>query len=265
MKTKRNIVLNSSIFYVIAFLVTTILHELSHAMVGALNNSDPVLHHNYVEHLSPSHLTVVQQVSIALAGPILSLIQGLMSGWVYLKSKKHNPIHLFLLWFSVLGFNNFFGYLMTGPLFKAGDIGKAYLLLELPLFPQIALAFIGAAALLFIAYKLTAPFLQFSYEQKWVTDERSRKNFSLRIIILPWIIGSGIITILYLPIIAIVSIIYPIMSGMVFIFPWQNAQRIKHVKLSNNNKIGKLSILSLCLLIVLIMVFKLILAPGISF
>ncbi len=263
MKEKRNVILNSTILYIIAFLITTIIHEFSHALAGVLNGSEPVLHHNYVEHLAISHLSALQRVSISLAGPISSLIQGLLAGWIYLTSQKQKPLHLFLLWFSALGFSNFFGYLMTGPLFRAGDIGKVYLLLKLPLPIQIIIAVIGAAVLFFIAYKLTVPFLQFSYRQEWVVDEHSRKNFAFGIIILPWIIGSSIVTILYLPIIAIISIIYPIMSGMVFIFPWQNARRIKSVELSKDTKIGEPSVLLCFLLAVVIIGFKLILASGI--
>jgi len=263
MKEKHIIALNSTVLYVIAFLITTIIHEFSHALAGVINGSDPILYHNFVEHLSSSHLSTLQKVSIALAGPISSLIQGLLAGGLFLKFNKKTPLQLFLLWLAILGFSNFLGYLMTGPLFQAGDIGKVYHLLAVPLSIQIILAVFGAAILLFIAYKLTVPFLQFSYRQKWINNPQSRKNFSFRIIILPWIIGSTIITILYLPIIAIISIIYPIMSGMIFIFPWQNAQRINNVVLSENKKIGQLSIFMYLSLVVLVIVYRLFLAPGI--
>lgn len=265
MKEKLYVILNSTILYTITFLITTIIHECSHALLGMLYGSDPVLHHNYVEHFSISHLSVMQQVIISLAGPIASLIQGLLAGWAYLNTQKQRPLHLFLLWFSVLGFSNFFGYLMTGPLFQAGDIGKVFLLLRFPLFTQIIFAVLGATILFVIAYKLTVPFLQFSYRHKWVADQQSRMKFSFNIIILPWIMGSAIVTILYLPIIAIVSIIYPVMSGMIFIFPWQNARRIENVELSKNMRIGEPSILIYFLLVGLIIGFRLILAPGIQF
>jgi len=66
MKQKNNIIINSVILYVIAFLLTTILHELAHTLAGLLCSSQPVLHHNYVDHLSTNHLSVWQQVLIAL-------------------------------------------------------------------------------------------------------------------------------------------------------------------------------------------------------
>lgn len=261
---KKYITLNSTLLYVAAFLLTTIIHELAHALVGTMNNSSPVMHHNYVEHLATDHLTANQQILIALAGPVISLIQGLFAGYLYLRSPRERMTDLFLLWTAVLGFNNFLGYLMTGPFFGNGDIGRVYDILDTPAWIQIGLAVAGAGILLFIAYKLTVPFLRFSYERDWVGDGRSRKNFSFHILILPWIIGSVIVTVLYLPIIAIVSIIYPIMSGMVFIFPWQNAVNPEIGKLSGDNALGKLSPAAIGLAVVVAVVFRFMLAPGIS-
>jgi len=265
MKQKNNIIINSVILYVIAFLLTTILHELAHTLAGLLCSSQPVLHHNYVDHLSTNHLSVWQQVLIALSGPIMSLIQGLVAGLVYFKSTKRRALELFVLWFSILGMLNFLGYLMTGPLFQNGDIGKTLMLLNTPLWIQIFIAFLGAGILLFIAYHLTIPFLKFSYKKEWVDTGQSRKNFSFRILILPWIIGSVIMTFLYIPIVAVVSIIYPFTSGMVFIFPWQNANRIENLQLSDDKRLGQISYLTLLILVFMIVGFRVFLAPGIKF
>ena len=263
MSDKFYIVLNSTSFYVVAFLLTTILHEFSHALVGKLFGSGPIIHHNYVEHIQSANLSIRSLVLIALAGPAFSLCQGLIAGWICLKTQKKNLVNLFLLWFSILGFNNFLGYLLTGSLFTAGDIGKVYQLLSMPTWIQIVIALIEAIALLYIAYRMTEPFLKLSYKKDWIVDNTSRKSFLFRIIILPWIFGSVIMTILYLPIIAIISIIYPIMSGFVFIYPWQNVQRFEKIELSKKQSVGKLSILTICILMVLIVVFKCLLAPGI--
>ena len=130
MKQKYNITINSAILYVIAFLLTTFIHELAHALAGLLFNGPPVLHHNYVEHLSINHLSVNQKVFVSLAGPLMSLVQGLVAGLVYFRSTKQRLIDLFVLWLFILGMTNFLGYLMTGPVFQNGDIGKALALLQ---------------------------------------------------------------------------------------------------------------------------------------
>lgn len=65
-------------------------------------------------------------------------------------------------------------------------------------------------------------------------------------------------------IIAIVSIIYPVMSGMVFIFPWQNAVNASGVTPASSARIERTSAAAVILLVVAAGVFRLILAPGIE-
>ncbi len=263
MKEKQRIILNSTVLYVITFLLTTIIHESGHAIIGLINGSEPILHHNYVEHLNSNNLLITQKVSISLAGPLISLMQGLFIGLIFIKTQKQSLFKLFLLWFSILGFSNFFGYLMTGPIFQKGDIGKVFLLMNFPLILQIIIAIIGGVILSYMAYKLTIPFLEFCTKKECISDAKSRENYAFRIIIIPWIIGSTIVTLLYLPIIAIVSVIYPLTSGMIFIFPWKNSKRITNLKISRVNKIGKYSFNLYILFIISLVVFKLFLAPGI--
>src|SRR5690606_10247914 len=260
---KLNIAINSAVLYIIAFLATTMIHELGHAITGKFLGSDPVLYHNYVAHLSPDNISTTQGVVIALAGPILSLLQGLLATMAYLKAKMQGFKTLFLLWFAVLGLNNFLGYMMTGFLFRQGDIDKSFQLLDISLTVQIAISALAALALLFMAQKMTKPFLKFSYRPQWVDSERSRVNFSFHTLVLPWILGSAVVAIAYLPIQAIASIVYPVMSGFVFIFPWQNARRIQRVTLSEESGLGNISKMAMGILIVLLLLFKLVLAKGI--
>lgn len=265
MSEKTNISINSTMCYVLAFMCTTMFHELAHALAGAFSNSEPVLYHNYVQHLSTDHLSVAEKTRITLAGPIVSLIQGFLAGAYFLFRKKRGLLDLFILWLSILGFNNFLGYVMTGPLFKAGDIGKTYILLEISMTAQILAAVFAALFLLLIANKMSRPFLEFSSKDSLIKPEKKARNFSFSIIMVPWIIGSVMITFLYLPIINIVSIIYPIMSGMIFIYPWQNAVRIKNVSLSSARSTGSFSWKLLSLLLCLIIIFRWVLPSGIYF
>jgi len=264
-KEKTLLILNSTVLYILAFLVTTVIHELAHAFMGMNLGSGAILHHNYVEHPLISNLTVQARVMISLAGPIMSLIQGIAVGWFFVKIRKASYTKLFLLWTSVLGFTNFFGYLMTGPIFHLGDIGKVYGILNISLPLQIIFAVFGLLILAFVAYKLTVPFLEFSFLEEWVSNPETRSHFAFSIIILPWLIGSAVVTILYLPVVAVVSIIYPFTSGMIFIFPWKNAKRIKSVKINKNSGLGKASYILYIVLIVAIILFKFILEKGIEF
>ena len=262
---KKFIAVNSTLSFVIAFLLTTFLHELAHAVVGLLYNSSPVLHHNFVVHYNISSLEIYQKVLIAFAGPFISLIQGLAVGLFLFKKRKRGALELFLLWFSILGLFNFLGYIFTAPIFAKGDIGKIFSLLEVVLVQQIIFSLMGASGLLYVAYKITTPFLSFCYEVRFVESGKNRQNFSLHILIIPWLLGSTIVTILYLPIVAMISIFYPIMSGFIFIYPWRNANRAGHFVLSQDKSIGSFSKNNAFAFIAIVLIFKIVLAAGIEF
>ncbi len=265
MSEKTTIILHSTLCYVLAFMFTTVIHEFAHAFAGWLSNSHPVMHHNYVSHLTPENLSVSQQTGIALAGPFISLIQGFFMGGWFFKTSKRGLVQLFVLWAAVLGFNNFLGYVMTAPMFKIGDIGKMYELHETSLFMQISFALIAALGLLAVANRLTRPFLEFAYKKQWISPQTIAPKFSFKMIILPYLIGSVLITFLYLPVINLLSIIYPVMSGMLFIYPWKNAVTIKNVRLSSSEQIGKLSWILLIVFVILVAIFRLVLPNGITF
>jgi len=258
------VVLNSVVCYVLAFLLTTMLHEFGHAVVGSLLGSSPVLHHNYVAHFDRDVLPVMDQVWIALAGPLVSFVQGLVLLPVIRIRRGGGQYNLFLLWCMLLGFGNFLGYLMTGPIFTGGDIGKVHDLLAVPMSLRVILAVLGAAALVWVAYFSTRPFLRFATVTSQVDSPSSRTAFSFRIIILPWLIGSVVITLLYLPVVAIVSIIYPITSGMVFIFPWKNARRVEDVEALGSARLHALGWPWYVALTLAVLVFRAVLAPGIA-
>lgn len=249
--------------YVLAFLCTTMLHELAHALAGLRLGSEPVLYHNYVEHLHMELLTSSQIIGIALAGPLTSLLQGLIAAGFFMKTRKRGLPQLLLLWISVLGFTNFLGYVMTGPFFQVGDIGKSYALSGIGITVQIILAIVAALGLLFVANRMSRPFLEFSYREDWIKPEKNAVNFSFSILFLPWMIGSVMVTFLYLPMIHIVSLIYPVMSGMIFIYPWKNAARIKNVRLSAQHKTGDFSTALFGIFIVVVVIFRWVLIPGI--
>lgn len=254
---------NGVIAYVLAFLLTTIIHEMGHWIAGIISGTNPRIHHNYVEHLN-YNISNNSKSFIALAGPFLSLLQGFYGSWRYSVRDKDTRYSLFLIWFSVLGFNNVLGYFMMGPLFQVGDIGKFYQLNDVPIYVQIILCVIAAVGLLFVANRMTKPFLRFCYDAELLITPKTRKRFSFTILMLPWMIGSVIVTLLNLPIIARVSIIYPVMSGFVFIYPWQNSATVTNIMPTRNKAITRFWVGGFILLLLLVFVFKFVLPVGIG-
>ena len=60
-----------------AFLLIVMLHELGHAVVSKLLGGPPVLHNAFVNNRAEP-LPAPAETAIALAGPLTSLVQGLL-------------------------------------------------------------------------------------------------------------------------------------------------------------------------------------------
>lgn len=119
---------SSAVAFALAVLVATTLHELAHALVGVAQGRSPELFAFSVEQ-GPG--TEGQRLATALAGPVFSLVSGLVVLAVPLRGLP--PFwRLTWLWLGLASVQSFNGYLITGPFVTAGDIGNAWQLLGVP-------------------------------------------------------------------------------------------------------------------------------------
>jgi len=108
--------------------VAVTLHEVAHAVVGVLQGRSPELFASSVDQ-GPG--TESQQLATALAGPTFSLLSGLAV--LRFRPPGLAPFwRLCWLWLGLASVQSFNGYLITGPLVTAGDIGNAWKLLDAP-------------------------------------------------------------------------------------------------------------------------------------
>ncbi len=206
----RNVLVNSTLCFVLAFLLTTIVHESSHFISYLWFTAKPVLYHNSVA--TPNQeLAIHVRIISALAGPVGSLVQGLVCGWIVSRRKANTSVgDLFLLWLSLLGLVNFFGYLMMTPLSTGGDTGKVAELLNVPLVASILIAVGGFAVLIFLILKLGKHFSKFIPAEH---DEKVKKQYVYHVMFYPILIGSVVDTALSFPVPAVLSVIYPATSS----------------------------------------------------
>jgi hypothetical protein len=207
----RYILLNSTIAFVAAFLLTTLIHESGHFFAYLIAGAHPTLYHNYVQ----AHDDEVGRsagIIAALAGPGISLLQGILAGLFVSRKQRNGWSSLVLLWMALLGFVNCFGYLMMTPLSTVGDTGKAAELLDVGHSLRITVAVIGAAALFWTILRLGRNFSNFIPAGE---SDAARVRYIYRIMYVPIIIGSVVNTLLALPAPALLSIIYPATSSWV--------------------------------------------------
>ena len=113
----RNIIINSTLIFVIASILEMTLHECGHFIAGAIVGAkDLVLYHNYVSY-SNEGLSLHQSIFVSGAGPLVSLAIGIVFQIICRFRKKKDMFFLFFLYMSVFGHIGFWGYVMISPFF----------------------------------------------------------------------------------------------------------------------------------------------------
>ena len=211
-KSLRNLLINSTLAFIAAFFITTIVHESGHFIAYYIYGADPVLYHNHVS-IPDQNLSIHVSAIAAMAGPIASLLQGIFFSIVVTnKGEDDKVFNLCFLWLSLLGFVNFFGYLMLTPLSTAGDTGKFAELLNLDYLYRILIAIMAIIVLILIILKLGKNFGNFIPVEK---DMIIKKKYVYRVMFYPILIGSVVNSIFAFPIPVFLSIFYPATSSFV--------------------------------------------------
>src|SRR6266496_4831009 len=120
---KKNLIINSTLLFSIATVATMTLHEGGHFMAAVFFHAkDAALHHNYASYKTEELSQTAQLLTVA-AGPLFSLLLGVVFNILCSRYSKRNLLFLFLLYMSAFGYIAFGGYLMIAPFFSNGDTG----------------------------------------------------------------------------------------------------------------------------------------------
>ena len=215
----RYLFINSTLAFVAAFLVTTLVHELGHFIAYFLLDMHPTLYHNQVVVSDGNALSTPARIFGKSAGMLLCLLQGGALFFFLNKNKKNNAFNLFLLWSGLLGFVNFFGYWMIVPFTEVGDSGAIARLLHIPLWAQYLIALAALDGLFFIVRKMGTVFNRFLPA---TSEKRMRHKMANAILLYPLVLGSLINVLLALPAPAAISLIYPATSSFVLMIAYRH-------------------------------------------
>ncbi|NQV29917.1 MAG: hypothetical protein HQ508_03425 [Candidatus Marinimicrobia bacterium] len=224
----KNVLINSTLAFIAAFLITTILHELGHYLAYLIYEANPTLFHTFVQ--TPAiFLTTGERIFSALAGPLASLLQALLFGIVVSRGPKNSVSYLLFLWLSLLGFVNFFGYLVMTPFSAKGDTGKIAELLGLSQPSKVVIALLGFALLVWLIRKMARIFSIFIPAR---LEEKQRSKYIYHLMFFPIMIGSLLNTGLAFPVVAVMSIVYPATSAYVIMSSFPVILRTPSFKLT---------------------------------
>ena len=166
-------------------MVTTILHELTHACVAYALGVRATLYSYYAQ-LDPADGTSSQRALIRISGPLLCLGLGVVA-WLLFRRARGSAAELPLLYLTVFGIGTFFGNLMS--IAFVGDFSSVALVLGLPMGVRYTLALIGAlsvAAIHFWGGRQLVP---------WVPDGVGKLAGAVLIVVLPAVVGTAIVMI----------------------------------------------------------------------
>ena len=187
----RTLLTNNLVAALIASALMIVLHELAHLVAGlALGHPGTLYSFGVDHHGDPSES---DQVVMLLAGPVFSLVTGvLLQIWTPLR-RRGGFAHLVWVWFAFASVQEGVAYLCLTP-FGAGDTGTAAQLLGLPVLVQFAVLLLGVAGMFANAWAF-APHMA----RHAGPDPRRRNAMTL----FPWLYGmiaAVLLSLLYLTI-----------------------------------------------------------------
>jgi hypothetical protein len=209
MKTNKALAINSILILISTPIINTILHELGHYIVASCFRLEPELHHNYViTHLSG---TEKQQMLRAAAGPLFSLVFGILATYISIKCIKPSLLKLFTLWMGAGSLLMFMGYMMIAPIAKQGDTGKVFDYFGLPFYLSVIIAAISIFLITYIFGRLAKYFSYYKQDIEFNQHENKKQLF-----VYPITCSILAMTILSFPIMTPVSLLPAIFMPMAY-------------------------------------------------
>jgi hypothetical protein len=194
-----------TLLFMTAFALNVTPHEAAHAVASYMLGFNSTLYQMWVNP-DAAAATPRQLIAIAVAGPLFSLTMGLVSSVLYLWRYSRRPSGLLFLMLAIVGF-----YLFLGPV-AAATLGGDF---------NVALRFAGASKLLMnvisVVGVLILPTMMYFMGKElssWSPPLFSRSKAVLCTTLGPWLIGTVLITLVYLPLPKF--LIGPNLAGSVF-------------------------------------------------
>lgn len=169
---KYALAIDSILLLLSATLIATLLHEGAHYITALSFGLKAEMHHNYV--LVENYDTLRQQILVAAAGPLFSLIIGLISLLIAALIRPWTLTKLFFNWLGIIGFLGFFGYMMIAPVVHTGDTGFVLQAWGIPESLQILMALLSIAIFILFLYKMAPQFA--AYKSAGIFDKRQTAN-----------------------------------------------------------------------------------------
>ncbi len=179
-----------TLLFITAFALNVTPHEAAHATAGYMLGFSSTLYQMWVNPDAAS-ATPRQLIAIAVAGPIFSLILGLISCVLYLRRYRSRSSGLLFLMLAIVGF-----YLFLGPVAAAAFGGDFNVALRSAGASKVLMNVISVLGVLILP---TMMYFMGKELSSWAPPWFSRSKAVLCTSVGPWLIGTFLVTLVYLP------------------------------------------------------------------
>ena len=176
-------VLRPIVWFTVASMVTTIVHELAHACAAfVLGVRSTLFNYSADLDLTEAQAGTNLPALIRFAGPVFCLGVGMLS-WLGLRRVRGSAAELPLLYFSVFGLGTFFGNLMSTSF--VGDFSSIAVALRWPMAVRYSVSAIGGLSLAAVHVWAGRELV------RWVPARVGRMTGVLGVVALPVIVGTA--------------------------------------------------------------------------
>lgn len=188
-------ILNSTLFFILTYVITIFLFRIFKAFGGWWFECDPVFHYHgvafditYEEWYLKGRKAVT---GVFGSGPLGSLILGGIGMFIYdLIEHKSLWLKLFVLWLSIHLLMNFLGKVVVAPLEESTGVGILLRWYYISTNAQLVISLVTLVGIFTIGMLLRKPFLEMAPSTRLVRTLSLRKKYLWEIGLLPSIIGS---------------------------------------------------------------------------
>lgn len=253
----------SALLYALAFNLTFFIQELFLVLPKAFTPGlRPTLFHNNHSWEGQHPLASLFQGTGALA----TFVSGMTCALLLRRGvSRSSAVRLFLIWMTYNGFLMSLPQVVVGAINPQNDVGMAMDYLHLDATTKIVMALLALAAIPLVSLSLGRPVLSLAEQPTRIANIRARTRFVFQVATLPALIGVLLIIPFRVPRNVVEVVVVPVVVTLIGIAWLQaGAWRVGEVKASGGPSANSIAV-PLAALLGLLLVFHLVLKPGIRF
>ncbi|BDU17062.1 hypothetical protein [Lysobacter auxotrophicus] len=252
----------STLLYTLAFNLTFFVQEVFLVVPKALTPGlAPTLFHNNHSWTGENPLASLFQGTGALATALVGLacLVALRAG-----RPRAGAWRLFVVWMAYCGLLMALPQVVIGALSTGSDVGMAMEYFGLSPQTKTVMAWIALVAIAVVSLALLRPVLELADEPADVATRCARTRFVLQTVALPMLLGTALVIPFRIPREALEVVLLPLIVGVPgALWMLAGAWRVRDVRA--NGVAMRAFVTPLLAAIVLLLVFQLVLRPGVAF